>query len=64
MRESPLFDVPRVTPALSDCDGRAARAAARQMKRGDIVYPRLMVLDDQWVRQDYEGGPLCGVEAA
>jgi len=67
VRQSTLFDVPTVRPALADRDGREARPLARRMKRGDIIYPRLMVLAGDWVRQDFEGGPfnvICGTEVA
>lgn len=66
---------PPPRPAFADLDGRAARAAARRLKKGEAPYPRLMVLADCWVRQDAPGGELvvvsateaerlCGVEAA
>ena len=69
------LEFPTVRPALADRNGREARRRARDLPRGTVLYPRLMVLAGDWVRQDFEGGPftvicgtevakLCGVEAA
>lgn len=66
---------PTVTPALADRDYRIDRDFARRTPRGTTIWPRVMVLAGDWVRQDVEGGPftvitgtelaqLCGVEAA
>jgi len=43
-------------------DYAAAREAARRARRGAPIYPgRHFILNGEWVRQDYEGGPLTVV---
>lgn len=48
-------------------DYLAARDRARAARAGTTLYPRLIVLDGTWCRQDYPGGPfevLTAIEAA
>lgn len=43
---------------VSFADYAAARDAARRSRRGETLYPRLLVLDNAWYRQDYADGAL------
>lgn len=40
---------------LADRDFAADRDAARQSRNGETLYPRLLVLNGAWVRQDADG---------
>lgn len=53
------LELPRARPALAHLDGRAAREAARQLRKGDAVYPRLVVVNDSWVLIESPTSPLC-----
>lgn len=49
---------------VSFADYAAARDAARRSRRGETLYPRLLVLDNAWYRQDYADGALERLDQA
>jgi hypothetical protein len=57
------LELPRARPALAHLDGRAAREAARQLRRGEAVYPRLVVVNDSWVLIESPTAPLVMISA-
>jgi len=57
------LELPHARPALAHLDGRAAREAARQLRRGEAVYPRLVVVNDSWVLIESPTSPLVIISA-
>lgn len=56
-------EIPTARPIFAHLDGRAAREAARLLRRGDAVYPRLIVVNDSWVLIESPTSPLVIVSA-
>ena len=57
------LELPRARPIFAHLDGRAAREAARQLRKGEAVYPRLVVVNDSWVLIESPTSPLVIVSA-
>lgn len=54
----PALERPSARPLFDYLTSRRAIAAARQLRRGDAVYPRLVVVDDSWVLIETPTAPL------
>lgn len=57
------IELPRARPIFEHLDGRAARKAARLLRKGEAPYPRLIVVNDSWVRIESPTAPLCIVSS-
>jgi len=57
------IELPRPRPIFAHLDGRAAREAALELRKGEAVYPRLVVVNDSWVLIESPTSPLVIVSA-